>query len=75
MADQLSVSQISKLSLKPDMGIAQKLQLVQWIEYYNSEVSFLNINRELGLNSMLRTFRSSNTNARELQQSWNRYRK
>lgn len=30
--------EITFLAAPPDIGIAQRLQLVQWIEYYNSEV-------------------------------------
>ncbi|KAF4324281.1 hypothetical protein BBO99_00000217 [Phytophthora kernoviae] len=31
-------NQITKLSSRPDVGIAQRLQLVQWIDYYNTEI-------------------------------------
>ncbi|KAH7463841.1 Exocyst complex component SEC6 [Phytophthora ramorum] len=31
-------SEITKLSSRPDVGIAQRLQLVQWIDYYNTEI-------------------------------------
>jgi len=31
-------SEITKMCAKPDIGIAERLQLVQWIEYYNSEI-------------------------------------
>lgn len=30
--------EITKLSARPDVGIAQRLQIVQWIDYYNSEI-------------------------------------
>lgn len=31
-------TEITKICTRPDIGIAQRLQLVQWIEYYNTEV-------------------------------------
>uniref|UniRef100_K3WDK2 Uncharacterized protein n=1 Tax=Globisporangium ultimum (strain ATCC 200006 / CBS 805.95 / DAOM BR144) TaxID=431595 RepID=K3WDK2_GLOUD len=31
-------NEISKICTRPDIGIAHRLQLVQWIEYYNSEI-------------------------------------
>lgn len=31
-------TEISRVCAKPDIGIAERLQLVQWIEYYNSEI-------------------------------------
>jgi exocyst complex component 3 len=30
--------EITKLSDRPDVGIAQRLQIVQWIDYYNTEI-------------------------------------
>lgn len=30
--------EITKICSQPDLGIAERLQLVQWIEYYNSEI-------------------------------------
>ncbi|GMF48524.1 unnamed protein product [Phytophthora fragariaefolia] len=31
-------NEITKLSERPDVGIAQRLQIVQWIDYYNTEI-------------------------------------
>ncbi|KAG3143366.1 hypothetical protein PI126_g14655 [Phytophthora idaei] len=31
-------SEITNLSERPDVGIAQRLQIVQWIDYYNTEI-------------------------------------
>lgn len=31
-------NEITKICTRPDIGIAHRLQLVQWIEYYNSEI-------------------------------------
>ncbi|GMF18928.1 unnamed protein product [Phytophthora lilii] len=31
-------TEITKLSTRPDVGIAQRLQIVQWIDYYNTEI-------------------------------------
>eukprot|EP00644_Phytophthora_capsici_P001803 jgi/Phyca11/107792/e_gw1.14.503.1 len=31
-------AEISMLSTRPDVGIAQRLQIVQWIDYYNTEI-------------------------------------
>lgn len=31
-------SEITKICTRPDVGIAHRLQLVQWIEYYNAEI-------------------------------------
>ncbi|KAJ8542497.1 hypothetical protein ON010_g12316 [Phytophthora cinnamomi] len=31
-------TEIMKLSARPDVGIAQRLQIVQWIDYYNTEI-------------------------------------
>ncbi|RLN95474.1 hypothetical protein BBJ28_00007264 [Nothophytophthora sp. Chile5] len=36
--NMLLEKEITTLSTRPDVGIAQRLQLVQWIDYYNSEI-------------------------------------